>query len=254
MPEQRFVLNKSEWNFREGLSVFANALIAYVTIRLIITMFLQTGNTETIEVNITTILLSQLPDIILGAYPIFYIVSKKHQSQKLGLSLNNRYLIIALVVGIIGSIGLILIDNLSSIILTAVFESGFDFFGLASSLEEQNLVLQGTDLIFIVLLMILMSLSAISIELAFRGVLHNTFKARFNKDFIGRASTILLVALIYSALFLFFTLPFGIYFFVTNFVVFLFLGLIYEVNNNLLSTIIANIIFNIVIIILIVYF
>ncbi|MHA2287509.1 MAG: CPBP family glutamic-type intramembrane protease [Promethearchaeota archaeon] len=256
VPEQRFVLKRSEWNYREGLSVFANALVAYVTIRLLITMLLtlQLGPTETVDLNINTILLSQLPDIVFGAYPIYYIIKKKHQSQKLGLSLNNRYVMIALVIGIIGSIGLVLIDNFSSIIITFMYESGIDFFDVGAYLEEEYLVLQNTELIFVILLITLMSLSAISIELAFRGVLHNTLRARLNKDFLGRFSTVLIVALIYSALFLFFTLPIGIYFFLPNFLVFVFLGFIYELNNNLLSTIIASVAYNIILIILIVYF
>ena len=256
VPEQRFILKSNKWNFREGIGVFANALVAYVSIRLIISMLLtlQLGPTETVDLNITTILLSQLPEIIFGVYPLYYIISKKHKSQKLSLSLNNRYLIIALIIGIIGSVGLILIDNISSVIITFMYNSGIDFFDVNAYLAEEYLILQNTNLLFIVLLIALMSLSAISIEIAFRGVLHNTLKARFDNDFLGKTSAIVIVALIYSALFLFFTLPTGIYFFIPNFMVFLFLGILYEINNNLLSTIIANVAYNIVIIILIVYF
>ena len=256
VPEQKFILNRNKWNFREGIGVFANTLVAYVSIRLVISMLLtlQLGPTETVDLNITTILLNQLPDIIFGVYPLYYIISKKHESQKLSLSLNNRYLIIALIIGIIGSVGLILIDNFSSMIITFMYNSGIDFFDVNAYLAEEYLILQNTNLLFIVLLIALMSLSAISIEIAFRGVLHNTLKARFDNDFLGKTTAIAIVALIYSALFLFFTLPTGIYFFIPNFMVFLFLGVLYEINNNLLSTIIANVAYNIVIIILIVYF
>lgn len=256
VPEQQFILNRSEWNFREGISVFGNSLMAYITIRLIITMLLtlQAGPTDSVDLNITTILLSQIPDVIFGLYPIYYIISKKHKSQKLGLMLNNKPLMIALIFGTIGSVGLILIDNFSSIIITFMYNSGIDFFDVAAYLAEESLLLQNTDFIFIILLMALISLSVISIEIAFRGVLHNTLKARFDKDFLGKTSVILLVALIYSALFFFFTLPIGIYFFIPNFMVFLFLGVIYEINKNLLSTIIANVAYNIFLIILILYF
>ena len=256
VPEQRFILKRNEWNFKEGISVFANTLVAYVTVRLIITMLLtlQLGSSETLDLNITVILLNQLPDIIFGVYPLYYIISKKHKSQKLSLSLNNRYLIIALVIGIIGGAGLILIDNFSAMIITFMYNSGIDFFDINAQLAEEYLILQNTNLIFIILLITLMSLSAISIEIAFRGVLHNALKARFDKGFFGRTSAVVIVALIYSALFLFFTLPTGIYFFIPNFIVFLFLGVLYEINNNLLSTIIANVAYNIFIIILIVYF
>ncbi|MBY9010989.1 MAG: CPBP family intramembrane metalloprotease [Candidatus Lokiarchaeota archaeon] len=256
VPEQRFILKRNEWNFREGISVFGNSLMAYITIRLIITMLLtlQLGSTDPLDLNITTILISQLPDIIFGLYPLYYIISKKHKSQKLGLMINTRYLVIALIIGIIASVGLILLDNFSSIIISFMYNSGIDFFDVIAYLEEEYLILQSADLIFIVLLIALISLSVISIEIAFRGVLHNTLKARFNNDFLGKSSTIVIVALIYSALFLFFTLPIGIYFFIPNFMVFLVLGITYEINHNLLSTIIANVAYNIFLIILIVYF
>ena len=256
VSEQKFILKKKAWNFKEGISVFANVLVMYVTIRLIISLLLsvQLGPSETVDLNITTILLSQLPDIIFGAYPLYYIISKKHKSQKLSLSLNNRYLIIALVIGIIGSAGLILIDNFSSMIITFMYNSGIKFFDINAYLAEEYLILQNTDLLYIVLLIVLMSLSAISIEIAFRGVLHNTLKTHFKNNFLGKASVIVIVSILYSALFLFFTLPIGIYFIIPNLMVFLFLGVLYEINNNLLSTIIASVAYNVFIIILIVYF
>jgi hypothetical protein len=256
VPEQRFILKRSEWNLREGISVFANSLMAYVTIQLIITMFftLQIGTTEPLELNIITILLSQLPEVIFGLYPLYYIYSKKHKAQKLGLMLKTRYLLIALIIGMIGSVGLILIDNFSSMIITFMYNLGIDFYDINAYIAELNLILQNTDLIFLVSLIALMSLSVISIEIAFRGVLHNALKAHFEDNFLGKTSVIILVALIYSALFLFFTLPVGIYFFIADFLFFLFLGIIYEINKNLLSTIIANVAYNIIIVILIVYF
>ena len=256
VPEKKFILNQNEWNFREGIGVFGNSLMVYVTIRLIITMLitLQLGPTDSIEMNITSILLSQVPDIIFGLYPLYYILSKKHKFQKLGLMLKTRYIIIALIIGILGSEILILLDYFSSTIISFMYSSGIDFVDIGAYLAEEYLILQNADLIFIVLLIALMSLSVISIEIAFRGVLHNTLKAHFDNNFLGKTSAIVIVALIYSALFLIFTLPIGIYFFIPNFMIFLLLGIIYEINKNLLSTIIANLAYNIFIIILIVYF
>jgi len=256
VPEQRFILKRNEWNFREGIKVFVNSLMAYVTIRLILTMLLtlQLGPTDTIDMNITTILLSQIPDIIFGVYPLYYIYSKKHKFLKLGLMLKTRFIIIALIIGIIGSAGLILIDNFSSITINFMYTLGFDFFDIGALIAEENIILQNANIIFIVLLIALISLSVISIEIAFRGVLHNTLKAHFANNFLGKTSVIAIVALIYSALFLFFTFPIGIYFFIPNFLIFLFLGIIYEINKNLLSTIIANLTYTIFLIILIVYF
>ena len=256
VPEQKFVLKKSEWNFREGLSVFGNALMAYVTIRLVITMLLtlQLGPTQTLDLNMPTILLSQVPDIVFGIYPLYYLYSKKHNLKKLGLIFNKKSLIIATIVGIAGSIGLVLIDNFSSLVTRFMYDSGINFYDIFTYLDEEYLVLQNSSLILIIFLIALISLSVISTELVFRGVLHKTLKAHFDNNFLGKVTVIVIVALIYSFLFLFFTLPIGIYFFLVNFMVFVFLGIIYEINKNLTSTIIANLIYNIALIILIVYF
>ena len=257
VPEQKFILNRNEWNFREGISVFGSSLMLYIMLRLIITMLLQLGSVDSIDLSITSILISQIPEIVFGVYPLYYIFSKKHKFQKLGFMLKTRHIIAALIIGIIGSGILILLDYFSSTIINFMYSSGIDFFDIAAYLAEELiiiLILQNTDLIFIVLLIALMSLSVISTELAFRGVLHNTLKAHFNNDFLGKTIAIFIVALIYSALFLFFTLPIGIYFFIPNLMIFLSLGIIYEISNNLLSTIIANLAYNIFLIILIVYF
>ena len=256
VSEQKFVLKKNKWNFREGLGVFGNALMAYITVRLVITMLLtfQLGPSEILEINMTTILLSQAPDIVFGIYPLYYIYSKKHNIKKLGLIFNKKSLIIATIIGIAGSIGLVLIDNFSSLIIRFMYDSGINFYDIFAYLDEQNLVLHNSNLIMMIILIILISLSVISTELVFRGVLHRTLKAHFDNNFLGKVSVIVIVALIYSFLFLFFTLPIGIYFFLVNFMVSIFLGVIYEINKNIFSTIMANLIYNIVLILLIVYF
>ncbi|MFX1494298.1 MAG: zinc-ribbon domain-containing protein, partial [Promethearchaeota archaeon] len=81
IPEQKFILKKDIWNLREGISVFGNSLMAYITIRLIFIMLLA-GITG--DMNIFTILLSYIPEIIFGVYPLWYIYSKKHSFTKLG--------------------------------------------------------------------------------------------------------------------------------------------------------------------------
>ncbi len=256
VPEQKFIIKKDTWNFREGINVFGNSLMVYIVIRLLITMLLALplDPSAPIELNITTILLSQIPDVIFGVYPLWYIFSKKHNFQKLRFNFKTGPFLIALLIGVIGSIGLIIIENFSSIFIHFMYDSGIIFNDIFSYLDEQTLVLQNADLIWVILLMVILSLSAISTELVFRGVLHNTLNERFENDLIGRSSVIFIIALIYSILFLFFTLPIGIYFFLVNFIVFIFLGILYEVNKNILTTITASIIYNIVIIILIVYF
>ncbi len=256
VPEQKFIIKKETWNFREGISVFGNSLMVYIIIRLLITMLLtlQLESSDPIDLNITTILLSQIPDVLFGLYPVWYIYSKKHNFQKLRLNFKARPFLIALLIGVIGSIGLVIIDNFSSLLIQFMYDSGIDFFDIFSYLANQSLVIQNTDLIWVILLMVILSLSAISTELVFRGVLHNTLKERFDNNLLGRSSVIFINALIYSVLFLLFTLPIGIYFFLVNFMVFIFLGILYEANKNILTTITASIIYNIAIVILIVYF
>jgi len=256
VPEQRFIIKKETWNFREGISVFGNSLMAYIIIRLLITMLLtlQLDPSDPIDLNITTILLSQIPDVIFGLYPLWYIYSKKHNFQKLRLNFKGRPFLIALLTGVIGSIGLVIIDNFSTLLIQFMYNSGINFFDILPYLANQSQVIQNTDLIWIVLLMVILSLSAISTELVFRGVLHNTLKERFDNNLLGRSSVVFIIALIYSVLFLLFTLPIGIYFFLVNFMVFIFLGILYEVNKNILTTIIASIIYNIALIIIIMYF
>ena len=256
VPEQKFVLKKSEWNFREGVRVFSNALMVYITVRLVITMLLtlQLGPSETLDLNMTTILLSQAPDIVLGIYPLYYIYSKRHNLKKLGVIFNKKSLVIATIVGIAGSIGLVLIHNFSSLLIDFMYNSGINFYDIVAYLEEESLVLQNSNIIQVIILILLLSLSVISTELVFRGVLHRTLKAHFDSKFLGKFSVIVIVALIYSFLFLFFTLPVGIYFFLANFMVSIFLGVVYEINKNLVSTIMASLIYNITLIILIIYF
>ncbi len=256
VPEQKFIIKKETWNFREGISVFGNSLMVYIIIRLLITMLLtlQLESSDPIDLNFTTILLSQIPDVLFGLYPLWYIYSKKHNFQKLRLNFKARPFLIALLIGVIGSIGLVIIDNFSSLLIQFMYDSGIDFFDIFSYLANQSLVIQNADLIWVILLMVILSLSAISTELVFRGVLHNTLKERFDNNLLGRSSVIFIVALIYSVLFLLFTLPIGIYFFLVNFMVFIFLGILYESNKNILTTIFASIIYNFALIILIVCF
>ncbi|MHA1472394.1 MAG: CPBP family glutamic-type intramembrane protease [Promethearchaeota archaeon] len=256
VPEQNLVLKKSDWNFKEGLKVFGNTLMVYIMVRLVITLLItfQLDPTETLDLNMVTILLSQAPDIVFGVYPLYYILSKKHNLKKLGMIFNTKSIVFAALIGIAGGVGLILLDNVSSVVIRFMFDSGINFYDIFAYLEEEYVVLQSSSLIMIMLLILLLSVSVISTELVFRGVLHKTLKAHFDDNFLGKVSVIVIVALVYSLLFLFFTLPVGIYFFLANFMVSILLGIIYEINKNLLTTIMANLIYTITLIILIIYF
>ncbi|MFW9949198.1 MAG: zinc-ribbon domain-containing protein, partial [Candidatus Thorarchaeota archaeon] len=240
VPEQKFILKKDIWNLREGVAVFGNSLLAYVIIRflmifLIFIVFDPSG-TGSVELNIYIILLYQIPDIIFGVYPLWYIYSKKHDIKKLGIYLNFKSLLKAIFIGLIGALVLILLDNLSSLITQFLYDTGIDFFNIFEYLQKEALVIKNADLLWVILLCLLLILSIISTELVFRGVLHNSLKAQFESNITGRVSIILIVALIYAGLFLLFSWPEGIYFFIFNFLIFIILGILFEVNGNLLNS------------------
>jgi len=255
VPEQKFILNKATWNFREGLSVFGNSIMIYIIIRLLITVIVTfqlplDGSIEAI--NITTIILSQLPELIFGIYPLWYISSKKHDMRKLGFWYSPKKFLVTIAIGIIGGLILIIINNLSGWIIDLMIQFGFNFTDVFSQIAIENQIIREAEIYWIILLVFLLNLSVFSTEIVYRGVLHNTLKARFGNDLFGKFSTIVLVALIYSLLYLVFSLPLGIYFFIIEFFIFLILGVLYEINRNIYNPIIATILYNSVLIILVI--
>lgn len=255
VSEQKFAINKATWNLREGLGVFGNSIMVYIVIRLLITIIVTfqlplDGSVEAI--NITTILLSQLPDLLFGVYPIWYIYSKKHDMKKLGFWYTpKKYLLIGLI-GVIGGMILILINNLSSPLIDLFIQIGINLDEVIAQITLENQIIREAEVYWIILLVFLLNLSVFSTEIVYRGVLHNTLKTRFGDDIIGKFSTIILVALIYSLLYFVFSLPLGIYFFLIEFFFFLILGVLYEVNKNIYIPIIASIIYNSVLIVLVI--
>ncbi len=256
VPEQRFVLNKATWNLREGLNVFGNSIMVYIIIRILITSIVIfqlpiDGTTGTI--NITTIILSQLPDLIFGIYPLWYIYSKKHNMKKLGFWYTPKSFLVTIVIGIIGGLLLILINSFSNSIIELMMQLGINFDDIFSQIALENQIVREAEPYWMVLLIFLLNLSVFSTEIVYRGVLHNTLKSHFGNDLFGKFSTIVLVALIYSLLYLVFSLPLGLYFFLIEFFIFLILGVLYEVNKNIYNPIIASIIFNSVLMIIVIF-
>ncbi len=255
VPEQRFVLNKATWNLREGLNVFGNSIMVYIIIRILITsiVIFQLPIDGTAEgINITTILLSQLPALIFGVYPLWYIYSKKHNIKKLGFWYSPKSFLVTLVVGIIGGLLLVLINSFSSSIIDLMVQLGINFEDSLSQIGLESQIIREAEPYWIVLLIFLLNLSVFSTEIVYRGVLHNTLKSHFGNDFFGKFSTIVLVALIYSLLYLVFSLPLGLYFFLIEFFIFLILGVLYEINKNIYNPIIASIIYNSALIIIVI--
>ncbi len=252
IPEQKLIVKKDIWNLREGISVFGNSLMAYITIRLLIIMLL-TGVSG--DVNIFTILLSHIPEIIFGVYPLWYIYSKKHSFTKLGFRSSKKWITLAFIIGVISSIILFGIDFLSNIFIDFMYNSGITFgIDLPGEIALQNQIIREGGLLWSILLIIFMTISTISSEIVFRGVLHNTLKKHFENNIIGRATVIILVALVYSVLNLVFFLPISVFFFFSYFLTAILLGIIFEMNNNIYNTILAGTFYNIILVIIILAF
>ncbi|MFW9826636.1 MAG: type II CAAX prenyl endopeptidase Rce1 family protein [Candidatus Thorarchaeota archaeon] len=245
-PEQKFVLKKDTWTLKEGINVFGTCIYILVIVFFLVFSF-TSFQLETTPLTIQIILLSQIPELIFGIYPIWYIYNKKHSFQKLGFFSNSNKILIAVLIGILGALMLFLIDIFSDSFINFLSDVGFDFFNIKSSIETQNLVIRNSDLIWIILLALTLCIKSISSEIVFRGVLHNTLKQKFRNIYL----VILIVALAYSLVYVMMSFTVGISFFLLNFIAFAILGLLYEINRNLYNTLIANVIFNIIIVIFI---
>lgn len=244
-PEQKFILRKDTWNLKEGFSVFGTCIYILVIVFFLLVTFISV-QLESTPINIQQILLSQIPELVFGIYPLWYIYNKKHSFTKLGFRSDTKKMVLAILIGILGSLMLLLLDFFSDTLINFISDAGLDFFNVKSSLEEQNLVIVNSELIWIILLTTTLCLTAISSEIVFRGVLHNTLKQKFNNNYI----VILLVALAYSLVLLLFSFPYGVSFFLLNFLASIVLGLLYEMNGNIYNTIMANILYSILAVIL----
>ena len=255
--EQELIIKKDAWNFKEGMTVFMNSIMIYVFIQFLLIMFIwvQLGQDIISELNINMILISQIPGIALGIYPLWYIYSNKHNSQKLGFTSDSKKIALAFLIGIVGGLLLLAINYLSGLINDFFIDIGLEFFDISEYIAMENKVIREASLIWIILLLLIISLQAISTEIIFRGVLHNALKEKFEKgekDIAGKLKVILIVALAYSALYVLFS--FSIIFFILNFLVFLVLGILYELTKNIYNTIIASIFYFNLIIILMYFF
>ena len=246
-PEHKFMLKKDTWNLKEGISIFGTSIYILVIVFFLIYFLTTLLALDVTNISIELILLNQIPEILFGLYPIWYIYNKKHSYNKLGFFSDSKKFVLAILIGIFGTVLLLLIEFFSSSLINFMSDVGLDFFNIKSSIEAQNLVINNADLLMIIALTMMLCLRAISTEIVFRGVFHNTLKQKFRNDYY----VVILVALAYSLVMLIFTFPIGIGFFLLDFLVFIMLGLLYSINGNIFNTIVANIAYNIVIIILI---
>lgn len=244
-PEQKFILKKDTWNLKEGLNVFGTCIYILVIVFFLLMTF--SFQLESATLTIEEILLNQIPLLLFGIYPIWYIYNKKHSFTKLGFHSDSNKIAIAFLIGILGALMLFLLNFFSDSLIYFMSDIGLDIFNTTSAIQEQNLVIRNSGLIWIIILILTLCVRTISLEVVFRGVLHNTLKQRFKNNYI----VILIVALAYSLMLLVFTIPHGIYFFLFNFLAFVVLGFLYEINRNIYNTMLANLLFNIILIILI---
>ncbi len=247
-PEQKFLLKKDTWNLKEGVNVFGTCIYILVIIFfLLYTIISLQIDITTYDVSIQQILISQIPELLFGVYPIWYIYNKKHSFNKLGFKPDSKKILIAVLIGALGAIGLLLINYLSDSLIYFLSDVGLDFFDVKESIEAQNHVIRVADPLWLILLMLALCIGTVSSEIVFRGVLHNTLKQKFRNNFY----VILIVAIVYSLVMLLFSFPIGMSFFLANFLSFIVLGFLYELNGNIFNTIIANVTYTIFIVILI---
>jgi len=255
--EQKFTLQKDSWKFREGIHIFFNGIMFYIIAQfLIIMLYLTTlsqDNQGQSDLTIYLILLSQIPSLLFGVIPLWYIYTRKHKYEKLGFSSDKKKNQLAIIIGILGGLGIIAISYLSGYLYQFLYDIGLDFYDIQAYIDLEYKIIRGAGFLLIILLIELI-FASISIEIAFRGVLHNTLKEKFNDNtFSGKILISSIVALVYSVFFLLLSFPIGIYFLIPNFLIFLLLGMLYEINDNIYNTIIALILYNIVMITLIIY-
>lgn len=239
----KFILQKDQWKFREAINVFFNSLVIFLFAKIgIFTLFFviqgpSIGNE--LPITIEAITLSQIPGAFFIIYPLSYIYSKKHKISKLGLNYEKKKLLIALLIGIIGAFMVYIMAELSFLINDFFVSIGWTVFTPPESLAEQYTVIKNSTLLYKILLLFLLMLDVLGTEITFRGVLHNGLITKLGSQLTQRIYIILIVSLMYSVLFLFFTYDMGlvVIYFLNNII----LGLIFEISNrNLFSTISAN--------------
>jgi len=246
-PEQKFILKKNQWNLKEGINVFSTCMYIYIIVFFLVYFLLvNQGGNGTTEPTIQIFLISQIPEALFGIYPIYYIYSKKHSPEKLGFLKDSKKIVVGIIVGVIGAVCLILLDFLYSSLITSLGEIGLDLSNVIAESALQSQIIRDADFLWVYLLIILMVVGTFSMEIVYRGVLHNTLKQKFKNPIY----VIIIVALAYAILMVV-LYPSPIYFFL-NLLGFIILGIIFEITNgNIYSTLITNILYNILIIVLI---
>ncbi|GAG37650.1 unnamed protein product, partial [marine sediment metagenome] len=134
-PEQKFILKKDKWNLKEGINIFGTCIYVYIiAFFLIYFLLVFQGEGDSIEQNIQMLIVSQIPEMLIAIYPIYYILSKNHSYSKLGFSKDSKKILIGISIGVIGAISLILLNLLYNSLISYLAEIGFDFFDMETEI------------------------------------------------------------------------------------------------------------------------
>ncbi len=244
------MVNKNRWNYKEGIKVFEFSILSYIFTYMIIMSFLMVLGVQSIEPSFNSLVLESLPRSSLIIYPLYYIISKKHNFSKFGFNSSLKNLLLALLVGIIGAILLLLLNfGIEQVV------EGFISLGSPSFLEYNNNIsiyrkIMGSSIIFVIIYLLISNLTIIAVELAYRGVLHPSLKAKFGPNIKSSFLVILISSFIYSGIETLFFFPtdvmLGLVVFLNYLTLFMVLGILYEFKSNLFTTIFAHIMFNII--------
>ncbi len=250
-PADKYVLKKDTWKLREAFNVFGNCILFYIIAQIGIFILLSVLAPETTMISI---IISQIPTLFYGIYPLYYIRSNNHKFEKIGYSYSKKKLIIAIALGIVGAISILLFTIVSSSFENFLYQIGIKLVDIQVYEAQETQLLQNADFLSLMVFSALIVLGSISVEILFRGVLQNALKSKYGTTLNGRFTSILLTSLVYTLLYLILSFPIGLYLLLFNFVFSFILGILYEVNGNIMNTMIGNALYNVLLLIIIVFF
>ncbi len=247
VSEKELKISEDSWNFKEGLSVFSNSILLFITgFFFIIVAYSFTYKGDTPPENIYNLIVFSLPEILFGILPIWYISSKNHSFQKLKLDINKKKIAFIVIIGIITGISLYLINIFSDFLIQLFINLGLEnILPIKDDIEANALIINNAEIYWIIMMMIINILSSISIEILFRGVLQNTLKTRYKNGLIDKLIVISLTTLAYTIIFSLFSYEHAIYFIPYYLLINFVLGIIFEYSGSLYTTIIAQCFLNV---------
>ncbi|MHA1897658.1 MAG: CPBP family glutamic-type intramembrane protease, partial [Promethearchaeota archaeon] len=241
--------DKEKWTMKEGLKVSAASFMVFFVIELLVVYYLiffssENINSEqlTLKINSTTLFINAIVNVLIGLYPIIYIMQYNLSFKKLGF-INDDKVMKNLLIGIFGGILYYLVDILTQSALSGI---NISLLNPPQMIDEQNAVIRNLGILYIPFIIITI-LGLISETILFRGVIHNSIAEKYARKggAQGRFITILLTALVYSGTFFFLNL--NLYFLILNFISAFIIGIFYELSNrNIWSIIMLQIVYMII--------